>query len=433
MKEAVLLQFLTEFLTQDKFGDIVKDYKLKRSTDEIKLNVVFDLTKLKEPTLTLGDKAVEISDSKVVEELKELVGEIQEPEIPIKKEPEVKQETVLKPKEEPNVVEVEKPKEESPDFGIKPIKEQLEDRLERLSKPIVPLSKIPSISADENGNVIIGGKATKPTAKEETKNAKQTILSNGKSLYKDHYFSDDEVTYLNAYFNKDITGAEGAELLGLKKTSDFYNLVQRYKRSKNITGSKTKRATSRTIPSLRAGQKMTTEDLKLTYEKVSKGETSLASMARQFGVANSTMTTRMHKYIEENKLKPLFAGNNKSKSTSNVEDDNEVPVPYAGRHNPVLDTIDYEYIYRQIKMGDTMAALAKDFGVPENSLTKRFKKYCDSIGVDFHVSAIRTPLRSVAKASTTKSEVSVPAGASDGWQIASDNKFHLVKKGVVIE
>ena len=432
MKEAVLLQFLTEFLTQDKFGDIVKDYKLKRSTDEIKLNVVFDLTKLKEPTQILGDEAVKISDSKVVEELKELVGEIQEPEIPIKEEPEVKPEIVSKPKEEPEVVEVEKPKEESPNFDIKPIKEQLEDRLERLSKPIVPLSKMPSISADENGNVIIGGKATKPTSK-ETKNEKQPILSNGKSLYKDHYFSDDEVTYLNAYLNKEITGAEGAELLGLKTPSEFYNLVQRYKRSKNITGSKTKRATSRTIPSLRAGQKMTTDDLKLAYEKVSKGDTSLASMARQFGVASSTMTIRMHKYIEENKLKPLFAGNTKSKPVSKVEDDNEDLAPYAGRHNPVLDTIDYEYVYRQIKMGDTMAALAKDFGVPENSLTKRFKKYCDSIGVDFHVSAIRTPLRSVAKASTTKSEVSVPAGASDGWQIASDNKFHLVKKGVVIE
>ena len=326
----------------------------------------------------------------------------------------------------------EKPKEESPDFGIKPIKEQLEDRLERLSKPIVPLSKIPSISADEEGNVIIGGKATKTSSKEEVKNVTPSILSNGKSLYKDHYFSDDEVTYLNAYLNKEITGAEGAELLGLKTVSEFYNLVQRYKRSKNISG-KPKKTFSRAVPSLRAGQKLTTEDLKLAYEKVSKGESNLASMARQFGVASSTMTIRMHKYIEENKLKPLFAGNNKSKPVSNVEDDNEVPAPYAGKHNPILDTIDYEYVYRQIKMGDTMAALAKDFGVPENSLTKRFKKYCDSIGADFHVSAIRTPLRSVAKASTTKPEVSVPAGVSDGWQIASDNKFHLVEKGVVIE
>ena len=429
MKEAILLQFLIEFLTQDKFGDIVKDYKLKRSSDEIKLNVIFDLTKLKEPTPILGDKAADISDSKVVEELKELVGVIQEPETPIKEEPEVKLETVLKPKE-PKAVE-EKPKDESPDFDIKPIKEQLEDRLERLSKPIVPLSKMPSISADENSNVIIGEKATKPTSK-ETKNVNQPILSNGKSLYKDHYFSDDEVTYLNAYINKELTGAEGAELLGLKTPSEFYNLVQRYKRSKNISG-KPKKMPSRTVPSLRAGQKMTTDDLKLTYEKVSKGETNLASMARQFGVASSTMTIRMRKYIKDNNLKPLFATNNKSKPVSNVDDDNEASAPYAGRHNPVLDTIDYEYVYKQIKMGDTMAALAKDYGVPENSLTKRFKKYCDSIGVDFHVSAIRTPFRSVAKASTTKPKVSVPDGTSDGWQIASDNKFHLVKKGVVIE
>ena len=274
MKEAILLQFLIEFLTQDKFGDIVKDYKLKRSSDEIKLNVIFDLTKLKEPTPILGDKAADISDSKVVEELKELVGVIQEPETPIKEEPEVKLETVLKPKE-PKAVE-EKPKDESPDFDIKPIKEQLEDRLERLSKPIVPLSKMPSISADENSNVIIGEKATKPTSK-ETKNVNQPILSNGKSLYKDHYFSDDEVTYLNAYINKELTGAEGAELLGLKTPSEFYNLVQRYKRSKNISG-KPKKMPSRTVPSLRAGQKMTTDDLKLTYEKVSKGETNLASI-----------------------------------------------------------------------------------------------------------------------------------------------------------
>lgn len=437
MREAVFLQFLTEFLTQDKFGDIVKDYKLKKSSDEIKLNVVFDLTKLKEPTPILQDKGVEISDSKVVEEVKEVLGVIEEPKSSTKEEPEVSiADVILGPAKDTREVlrELEK------DYIAKSNEKKIGDIFEEKKKveppkekPPIPLSKVPTMTSDENGNVIIGGKvaAVKPTNKENGKNVTQPILSNEKSLYKDHYFSDEEVMYLNAYLNKEITGAEGAELLGLKKPSDFYNLVQRFKRSKNISGSKTKRSSSRAVPSLRAGQKMTNDDLALAYEKVSKGETNLASMARQFGVATSTMSIRMHKYIDENKLKPLFSAN--SKPTSNVENDNEDSVSVAGRHNPALDGIDYEYVYRQIKMGDTMAALAKDYGVPENSLTKRFKKYCDSIGVDFHVSAIRTPLRPVAKAPTAKPKITIPAGTSDGWQVASDNKFHLVKKGVIVE
>lgn len=449
MKEAVFLQYLTEFLTQDKFGDIVKDYKFKKSSDTIKLNVTFDLTKLVDPSPIIKDKTVKLSDSKVVEEVKELVGEIDERDATSKEEEISVADAILGPEEpkeeQPNIIEaMEIAETVKEDLKKDPLRNTKIGDIFTEKKPevpkqdsVVPISQMPTITADEEGNVIIGGKPTKvTTTKEEPKNVTTPILSNGRSLYKDHYFSDEEVMYLNAYLNNEITGGEGAELLGLKKSSDFYNLVQRYKRSKNITGAKTKRTSKRTVPSpnMRFGQKMTEDDLKLAYEKVKNGECKLIDMARQFGVASSTMTIRMHKYIENNNLKPLYPTTTNKVPLSQIDDEEEFAA-LPGRRNPALDTIDYEYVYRQIKMGDTMAALAKDYGVPENSLTKRFKKYCDSIGVDFHVSAIRTPLRSVAKVvPTTKEKVTVPAGTSDGWQIASDNKFHLVdKKGNVVE
>ena len=408
MKEAAVIQYLSELITQNKFGgESIETFNIKKTSDnKIKVSVVIDIEKVQIYPKTLK---VETPVNTQVENppiAKEIASKIIEQEAkPVVTDPKIG--TLIS---KPVKVE-EKPKAIVENKAI-------------LTPEIKSIKDVPTITADKEGNVTIGNK---PSVKKETPEIKKTsILSEGKSLYKDHYFSDDEVTYLNAYLNHEITGGEGAELLGLKKPSDFYNLVQRYKRSKNLPVGKDAK---RKKPTLKPGQKMTEEDLAMIYKKVKNGEARLADMSRQFGVASSTMTIRMHKYISNNKLEPLFP------TTTKKERNGIVETAPTGKHNPALDGIDYEYVYKQIKLGDTMSALAKDFGVPENSLAKRFRRYCESVGVDFHVSAIRTPLRSTAKTPATKNKVTVtvPSGTKDGWNLASDNKFHLVEKGAIVE
>ena len=353
MKEAILLQYLTEFLSQDKYGEIVEGYNIKKSSKDIlKLTVTFDLSKMKAPT-PIKEELEEPAKGGITEQLKNEIKEY-EKEVytehgiyPLNQFKDDKPEEFVEeePEEEEVVEEVpEIPIQETPIAkayeGLLKEEEKKEKEKKAKEEPtlIKSIKDIPTITSDLDGNVVIGNKP-----KTETNTTTPSILSNGKSLYKDHYFSNDEVTYLNAYLNHEITGSEGAELLGLKKPSDFYNLAQRFKRSKNISTTKKKRQ----MPSMRVGQKMTDEDLGVAYDTVKKGAAKLADMARQFGGATSTMSIRMHKYIQVNNLEPLFP-NGKEPTT----------IPSSGT-------------------------------------------------------------------------VEVASGTEDGWQIASDEKFHFVEDGEV--
>lgn len=413
MKEAILLQYLAEL--DEKFGgEILKEYKIKKSSkDELKVVLTFDLTKIQTP----------VKETKV--------------ETPIYTQLEIP--TIEK--EEPKQI-VEEPEDDIEDTSKlvlgKPFipdidneePEEIEDSfIENLNNT----SKV--VTADSEGNIIFEDEKEEPTS-EDQRIKKNPILDTDRSLYKDHYFSNDEMTYINAYLNKEITGPEGAELLGLKVATEFYSLVNRYKRSRNIsrprkTKTEEPKPEKKVISGIRSNQKLTPKDMEDIYNAVKNGEASLADMSRKYKVATSTMTIRMQRHIKANNLEPLNTSRKNSKKNSTT-----IPSASIGRNNPALDIIDYEYVYQQIKLGDSISALAKDFKVPENSLTNRFKKYCESKGLDFHVSAIRAPKKSStapSRASNIKKEVSIPEGTEDGWQLASDNKFHLVENGVIVE
>lgn len=430
MREAELLQYLGELLGHNKFSNAVKTYKLKKSSpDELKLSVSFDLTKLDEiipeiKTKELPDsnppeaKINEYKKSELSEEAKDsnkesdvmhktgflsldyLNGTITKEEIAKEEKPKEIEEEILRgvPKSESSEMKKKiddlekiadkdtpividslhafkesnsdtdaflKPKE-VPGFEPPVLDKKINEAKSETEKvKSIPLSELPSMTADENGNIVYVDETIKPK-----KSQNITDLSTCKSLYKDHIFTKDEIEYVTAYLNKEITGGEGAELLGLNSASKFYSLVNRVKRSKNIKTTKYKRNNKKVKsvikdeeePKTKSNQKLTEADLDYIYDQVRKGDT-LSKLSKDYHVSASTVTKRMHVYIKKHNLEPLFIN---------------------GR--------------RREDLNRPIVAPKKETNI-------------------------------VSK----KSTVTVPSNTPDGWQIASDNKFHLVEKGAIVE
>lgn len=417
MREAELLQYLGELLGHNKFSNAVKTYKLKKSSpDELKLSVSFDLTKLDEITPEIKTKELldpnppevkinEYKKSELSEEVKDskeesdvmhktgflsldyLNGTITKEEIlkgvPKSESSEMKKKIddleKIAGKDTPIVIDslhVFKESNSDTDAFLKPKevsgfeppaldKKINETKSETEKVESIPLSELPSMTADENGNIVYVGETVKPKKSQIT-----TDLSTCKSLYKDHIFTKDEMEYVTAYLNKEITGGEGAELLGLSSASKFYSLVERVKRTKNIKTTKYKRhnenkksvVKDEEEPKTKSNQKLTEADLDYIYDQVRKGDT-LSKLSKDYHVSASTVTKRMHTYIKKHNLEPLYIN---------------------GRRR-------------------------EDLNRP--------------------VAAPKKEIKTVSK----KPTVTIPSNTPDGWQIASDNKFHLVEKGAIVE
>lgn len=425
MREAELLQYLGELLGHNKFSNAVKTYKLKKSSpDELKLSISFDLTKLDEITPEIKTKELsdpnppevkinEYKKSELSEEAKdsneesnvmhktgflpldylngaitkeEIAKEIEEiPKVPKSESSEMKkkiddlEKIADKDKDTPIIIDslhafkesssakdVSLEPKEVPGFEPPALDKKInEAKSETEEIKSIPLSELPSMTADENGNIVYVDETVKPK-----KSQNITELSTCKSLYKDHTFTKDEMEYVTAYLNKEITGGEGAELLGLSSASKFYSLVDRIKRSKNIKTTKYKKNNKKEKPVIkdeeepntRSNQKLTEADLDYIYDQVRKGDT-LYKLSKDYHVSASTVTKRMHAYIRKHNLEPLFINGRR-------RDDLNRPV-----------------------------------AAPKKETKTVYKK----------------PI------------VTIPSGTPDGWQIASDNKFHLVEKGAIVE
>ena len=242
--------------------------------------------------------------------------------------------------------------------------EQSEEELPQAPTTIVKLSEIPSLTADENGQLIVKGITSSVDDSEKSKDGTKKSFSTCKSLYKEHDFTQDEIDCVTAYFNHEITGGEGAELLGLASANKFYNLVARVKRAKNLTAnSKNPQGTVKPETAKKKyGQKLTEDDLDYIYRQVKRGDT-MSALAKDYKVASSTLTIRMHAFIKKNNLEPLFINGRRRE---------EVKKPVINKAEPKIS--------------------------PKTKL--------------------------VAK---------VPAGTPDGWRLASDEKFHLIENGVIVE
>lgn len=320
MKEADLIKCLTEFLTQNKFSDCIKTFDISKNYGDLKFNVVFDINKLnkietKEEYQNQGHVEVKVPEKKI--ETPELSDSSYEDD----KEPELDySETEIAYSASAGAIDEanEKFLAEIDSDGTARVVDlsehtELDEKIEKEKQQKKPKSflddlDMKAVEAAQNQPVI-----SKPS-KEKTKQ----LTSQKTTLYKNKVYTDDEVTIINSYLQRECTGPEAAEMLGITVKA-FYSLTQRYKRASNI---KSGRASAEDkIKANRTESKLTLADLDQIYSQIKRGDT-LSNCAKDYKVANSTLSIRLNKYIKANGLEPLFVNSkniNINKQSSNVK------------------------------------------------------------------------------------------------------------------
>jgi len=222
------------------------------------------------------------------------------------------------------------------------------------------------------------------------------------TLYKGDIISSDEASAIQSYLQNEFTRSEAAELLGIDSI-EFDKLVNRYKRAKNIKSSK------------------------------------------------ASKPTAVIKKEEPAKKKEVF---------------NTSKLPAHGT-NARFDysTIDFDKMYNDVvKHGDSVRAVAKDYGCSQTTLQYKFTEYCKLNNLEYHpihiggrVAKKDQPVeekKEVVKENKSKNKqpleisnkmkesidafmkhqelIGEKINLPNGWNKLEDGQYHLVKDGVVI-
>jgi len=222
-----------------------------------------------------------------------------------------------------------------------------------------------------------------PETEKKDKDNKEFSLSTNKTLYGDHIFSEDEEYMIKCYLKREVKPLQAAELLNIT-TKDFNALVRKWQRTRNLedkTTTKEKTATPR-----RKASKYDGIDLDYVYNLCKRGDT-LTAVAKDLGIPQCTLSSKLRKYMKENNLEYIF----KNHSGGRVA-------------------------------GSSLQKKAKSDKDP--SLNKKIEN--ESVLFPGTPSPI-APKKVIVQ------KVEVPAGTPDGWQMLPDGKFHNIKNGVLID
>lgn len=222
-----------------------------------------------------------------------------------------------------------------------------------------------------------------PETKKKDKDSKEFSLSTNKTLYGDHIFSEDEEYMIKCYLKREVKPGQAAELLNIT-TKDFHALVKKWQRTRNLEDKTTEKKEKTATP--RKAGKYDGIDLDYVYNLCKRGDT-LTAVAKDLGIPQCTLSTKLRKYMKENNLEYIFKNHT------------------GGR-----------------VAGSSPQKKAKSDKDP--SLNKKIEN--ESILFPGTPSPI-APKKVIVQ------KVEVPAGTPDGWQMLPDGKFHNIKNGVLID
>ena len=225
-----------------------------------------------------------------------------------------------------------------------------------------------------------------PETKTKDKDSKEFSLGTNKTLYGDHIFSEDEEYMIKCYLKREVKPGQAAELLNIT-TKDFHALVKKWQRTRNLKDETTKKKEkTEATPRKKTTGKYDGIDLDYVYNQCKRGDT-LTAVAKELGIPQCTLSTKLRKYMKENNLEYIFKNHSGGRvpgvSSQKKEKSNKVP---------------------------------------------SLKKKIENESVLFP----GTP-SPIAPKKTIVQKVEVPVGTPDGWQMLPDGKFHNIKNGVLVD
>lgn len=241
-----------------------------------------------------------------------------------------------------------------------------------------------------------------PAPQQTTSNKKVQTITSDKTLYGDKVFTDDEVYVIKSYLNREIKPAEAAELLNLKCVKEFNSLVEKYKRAHNITRRPKKveeeKNTSTPVKKdmtkstaaateAKRNKKLDLVDWDMAYRDIKRGD-SIANIAKDYDIPQSTFARAFHKFIKENNYEPIVMNRGRA-AVKRTTPDKPVKQETSPREQ-----------------------IMKTYNTPETTTT--------------------TAKESVAARNKAVAQIGQKVDLKNGWQ-SVNGVFHLVKDGVIVK